>query len=333
MLPSEAKRYLDAATEFVVVRLTDPAHRSLLTASCNRGISNRNFLIFSSDRGGRLDAYRMELRGGQWQRLTDASNLDPASLMLLANDRGCCYIDGATLHVMDFTHYRTRQVYTAAAPYERLVAATVAPGGNSVFVAEQGGGRTRVRLVPLWHGTVADVLTTGDEITALLPRPGAGIAYRCGNDVYFSEETGARRTLPLAPGRTGCAYWSPDGGSLLYLNIPGKPGELNSIREFVLATGQDRMIAKTTQFVQFAPNADASVFVGASGSKASPHVLILLRSTRRELTLCEHRAQDPRNLAVAFSPNSQRIVFQSDQHGKPAIYIMTVERFVAETES
>ncbi len=73
--------------------------------------------------------------------------------------------------------------------------------------------------------------------------------------------------------------------------------------------------------------------MGASGSKASPHLLLLLRVTRRELTLAEHRATDPTRVAPIFSPSSQRVFFQSDRHGKPAIYTMSVEKFVAETET
>jgi len=59
----------------------------------------------------------------------------------------------------------------------------------------------------------------------------------------------------------------------------------------------------------------------------------LVRSVKRELTLCEHRASDPRIVSPIFSQNSQNIFFGSDQHGKPAIYTMAVEKFVAETDS
>jgi oligogalacturonide lyase len=38
-------------------------------------------------------------------------------------------------------------------------------------------------------------------------------------------------------------------------------------------------------------------------------------------------------VAPIFSPSSQRIFFESDRHGKPAIYTMSVERLVEETES
>ncbi len=85
--------------------------------------------------------------------------------------------------------------------------------------------------------------------------------------------------------------------------------------------------------MHFGRNGDASVFIGASGSKASPHVLLLLRVTRREFTLAEHRASDPAMVAPIFAPASQRIFFTSDRHGKPALYTMSVERFVEETET
>ena len=74
------------------------------------------------------------------------------------------------------------------------------------------------------------------------------------------------------------------------------------------------------------------MFVGASASKASPAVLLLLRSVRRELTLCEHRASDPSMVMPRFTPDSQRVLFQSDKNGHMAIYAVDVERFVEQTD-
>ena len=74
------------------------------------------------------------------------------------------------------------------------------------------------------------------------------------------------------------------------------------------------------------------MFVGASGSKASPYVLLLVRAVQRELTLCEHRASDPAIVSPIFSPNSQNVFFSSDQHGKPAIYRIAVDKLVEATE-
>jgi hypothetical protein len=171
------------------------------------------------------------------------------------------------------------------------------------------------------------------EISMPVARRAGGLAYRMGDTLYFWVRGSAPRSLPVAPGRVLSAFWSADDASLLYLHVPDNAAELNSIREHVLKTGEDKLVAKTTQYTHFCQNSDSTVFAGISGSKASPHVLILIRAVRRELTMCEHRARDPKSLAIAFTPNSQRILFQSDQHGKAALYTMTVDRFVSETES
>ena len=108
---------------------------------------------------------------------------------------------------------------------------------------------------------------------------------------------------------------------------------MNNIREYTPDTNEDQFVSATSQFAAFNRNGDTSVFVGASGSKASPYVLLLVRSVKRELTLCQHRASDPRQVTALFSPNSQRVIFQSDRDGKMAIYSIAVERLVEETES
>jgi hypothetical protein len=332
VLPSESKRYSDPTTEFPVTRLTAPTFNSYLTAPQNRAIG-RNFMLFSSDREGKLDVYRLDLRSGQQRRLTQAQALDPASLALLPDDRGFCYVDGPSLRWMNLGTFKEHEVYRAEPPYERLGDISLGHGSGTAYFTERKPGGDQLRSIPLLKGPAVDIVESEDEISLPVPKPGGGVAYRSKGLLYFRSQREAARALRLAPGRIGPVYWSPDGSALLYLNIPEAPSERNSLREYVLSTGQDRLIARTSQFVEFAPNADASVFVGASGSQAAPHILILIRSVRRELTMCEHRAKDLRNLAVAFSPNSQRVIFQSDQHGKSALYSVAVERFVAETES
>ncbi len=74
------------------------------------------------------------------------------------------------------------------------------------------------------------------------------------------------------------------------------------------------------------------MFVGASGSKASPYLLLLIRAGKRELTLAEHRASDAALVNPIFAPNSQFVVFVSDRHGKPAIYWIAVDKLVSETD-
>ncbi|MCS7316459.1 MAG: hypothetical protein NZ554_13385, partial [Bryobacteraceae bacterium] len=139
--------------------------------------------------------------------------------------------------------------------------------------------------------------------------------------------------IPVPPGRVLQAFWSNDGRRILYLHQPLEKGKVSSIREYDLTAGADRLVAATSQFAAMSVNGDGSVFLGASANVASPHLLILLRVTRRELTLCEHGARDPSSVRPTFTPDSRRIYFQSDREGKPAIYRMNVERIVEPTES
>jgi oligogalacturonide lyase len=166
------------------------------------------------------------------------------------------------------------------------------------------------------------------EIVDPIPCPAraARVAWRGQGGLWLD---GKRLATP--EGRVLQAHWSPAGDALFYLHAPAAPNELNAIRELTIEGGADTLVSRTSQFVCFAPNADASVFVGASRSLASPTVLLLLRSMRRELTLCEHKSSDPARCGVQFTPDSQRVLFESDRHGKPAIYMLNVERLIEKT--
>jgi oligogalacturonide lyase len=333
--PSDAHRYTDAATEFAVLRLTSPSYSSHLTAYYNRAFIGRGSLLFSNDRTGRPQVYRAELRNGQTRQLTDAANLDPASVALVARDRSFCYFDGHSLRQSTLSNLHEREIYRIPDRSERAPGLSVASDGGRALFVERDAGVYRVRIVGLAHGAVSTVVESREEIADPLARPGhSQILFARGGSYWLTGYDGQGEIrLPLAKGQNLIPRWSENGTELLYLNLPAEPGQLNAIREFTPANHTDKLASKTSQFGSFGANADASVFVGASASKASPHVLILLRSTHRELTLCEHRASNPRAVAPLFTPDSQRIVFDSDLHGKPAIYTMGVERFVEETES
>jgi len=337
VFPQERLRFADPATEAPILRLTDPAHSCFLPAYYQRAVSRHGaFLLYWSDRTGSPQGFRMNLKTGESQQLTDAPDLDGSSLALVPDERGFCYFDGPSLRLVGFSNLKEREIYRVPEGAARAPGFSLPRDGSGALVVEIRAGRWRVCRIGLARGGAVALGTSPVPLEHPRESPqGDAILCRAGADSLCILDSYGRpcRGLALAPGRTGPAFWSPDGRTVLYLNIPRESGKLNAIRESDPAAGADRLVATTSQFVHFAPNADASVFVGASGSRASPYILILLRRTRRELTLCEHRASDPERVAPVFSPDSRQVFFQSDRHGKPAIYCLAVERLVEPTEA
>jgi len=333
--PTDWRRFADPSTEFQVFRLTDPGYSSYLGGDFGRVFSRRNtFLLFASDRTGSLQVFRMELKTGATRQLTSAAELDVDSTALLPDERSFCYFDGNRLCQMNLSSLREREIYGVPGGWRRGHRPAVTGDGQSVIVPELQGSGSRLRMVGVAKGQAATLVEAAWPMTDPAANPRRDqILYRQGEEglwvVNFDGQQ--NRRLKTAAGRLGPASWAPDGKTVLYLSKP--KGELHAIREHTPDLNQDRLVAKTSQFAHFGFNGNTSVFVGASQNRASPHILILLRATRRELTVCEHAASDAGWVAPAFSPDSQKIYFQSDRHGKRAIYSVDVERFVEKIET
>ncbi len=326
---SELQSYPDPATELQVVRLTNPAFASGLTAPHLRQFGRRgDFLVHWSARDGSTQAFHLDLRSGESRQLTNAGALDPFSISLSPDEKSLFCFDGMVLTETGLPGGRSRPVYQVPSGAARQ-GMTVA-GDGSVLFAES----SRIVRVLKQHATV--VAEGGDTggVDLILARPRLGqIAWRSASGIWLANLDGSgRRPLRFEPGQTGEIIWTPSGRSLIYLHIPEDSKQLIALREnFPDEGGSDREIARTSQFATVSANGDASVFAGASRSKATAYVLLLLRVTKRELTLCEHRASDPRMVSPIFSPDSQSVFFVSDRHGKSAVYRVRVEKFVEAT--
>ena len=323
---SEFRRYADPATELDVVRLTNPTFASGLAAPHLRQFTRRSdALVYWSEREGTRQIYRLDLKGGESKLLTNAAALDVTSFALSSDDRYLYYFDGPVLQSVTSSSLHPRDVHRVPEDSART-GFTVAADGSVLFA--EGPRIMRVALQK-----TGAIVEAGGKIDLIMARPRhAQVAYRQGNSFWLVNTDGSgRKQLKLAAGTTGEALWAPSGRTLIYLHIPDNPKELITLREVNPDDDTDQQIAKTSQYGTFGPNGDASVFAGASRSKASAYILILLRVTRRELTLCEHRASDPAMVTVVFAPDSQNIFFVSDRHGKAALYRVPVEKFVEET--
>ncbi|MGA2742604.1 MAG: oligogalacturonate lyase family protein [Bryobacteraceae bacterium] len=335
LIPSAWHRYSDPSTEFEVLRLTDPAHACWLPAFYNRTLARHGgFLLYSSDDTGAAQAYRMDLHSGESRRLTEAAHLDASSIAMLPDERSFCCWDGPTLSHIALGSLRSRQIYEVAGGWERCPGASIADDGTALM-GESRDGASRLRVIGLQKGAARTVAEAAFILSHPQARPKrAQILYRQADEaLWLVNFDGAQnRKLPLADGRIGPARWSPDGRTVLYLSFPDDPSQLHAIRECWPDQGSDKLVARTSQFAHFGCNPNTSVFVGASQNRGAPYILILLRLTRRELSLCEHRASNPAMVAPIFSADSQQIFFESDRDGKPAIYKIHVSQLVEETE-
>lgn len=334
-LRSDLKKFRDPATEFDSVRLTDPAYSSYLPPAHLRPLSQRNnSLLFTSDRSGSNQPFRLDVKTGEFHQIAKTAAIDPATLTHLPDERSACFFDGTSLCQATISNQRMKTLYELPAGSQRATGFGLTEDGQQSVFVERSGDVSRIRLVGMMKGVATTVLESKESISNAMPRPKrAGIIYRQGEDIWIVNFDGQQnRKLKTAPGGLGPFLWSADGRTVLYLSYPEDRTKLHQLRECTPDTNEDKLVANTSQFVNFARNGDSSVFAGVSASKASPHILLLLRVTHRELTICEHHASDSAGVRVVFSPNSQRLFYQTDREGKPAIYSIVVDRFVEKTE-
>ncbi len=333
---SDIRRYRDPATELPVTRVTSPAYLSLLPASWQTSMTRRGHVLFyTSERSGSMQAWRLDLKSGESRQLTGEEPIHPGALTLLPGEHQLAWLCGPALFTRPILGRRARVAYRVPEGFEPAGEFSVAGDGEIAFIIEKSAAHWRLRAVRLADGSASTMLETADAISDPAPRPQAQqTACRAArNKVRIMARDGSKiGDVETQTGDIGQFLWSPDGASLLYLTLPADPAQVNTIREYNVATRQDSLVSKTSQFVAFGRNGDGSVFAGASRSKASPTVLLLVRSVRRELSLCEHRASDPTQVSPRFSPDSQRVLFQTDRDGKMAIYSVNVEKLVEETE-
>jgi oligogalacturonide lyase len=334
-VPAEATRFADPATELDVVRLTSPEHTSQLTSPPLRSIARKlGFFLYSSDRSGTMQAWRMDFKTGESRLLTSAENLDPLSLAMMPDEHGFYYFDGDSLKRSYFANLREAAVYKFEEATGHTGGFALSDDGMYAVFGMETGADSRLLLLDLVRRTTTELSEQHAEIGDPMFRPHrAQVLYRRDGGLWLVDFTGKnnRRLKTAEGGEIGPARWSPSGRTIFYLHYPGER-ELNALRELTPDENSDKLVSKTSQFVQFGINGDASVFVGSSRNPGSPYVLLLLRVNRRELSLCEHHSSDPVAVNPTFSPDSQRIFFQSDKDGKPAIYRIRVEKFVEETD-
>src|SRR5439155_11093315 len=155
---SGLQRFPDPATELDVFRLSSPAYSAYLPAYYGRVLSHKGqFLISWSDRTGAPQAFRVNLKTGEWLQLTDAKALDGSSLTLMPDERSFCYFDGPTLKRVDFSKLRAREIYSVPDDWQRCPGASVTDDGLYAMFGECRRDASRLRLVGMAKGTAGTI--------------------------------------------------------------------------------------------------------------------------------------------------------------------------------
>jgi oligogalacturonide lyase len=324
----EFTRETDPATENTIVRLTVPSSASFLPYARNRFVSARErILVFASDRGGHFAPFALDLRNGSIKQIAETAKLDPRSITFDRQEKSILFLDESSVVEAGLSHSSPR---------------TVAEGVTS-FSSAADGSLYLIASGKLVRKEGNDARTLADDASEAWPQPNSGgcvfsrVITGAGGpeerELYYAGADGSKPQL-LASGAVREPFWDADGQSILFLRdaITENGAVVSEIHGCRVKSGGEYLVSTTSQFASFAPNSDASVFVGASRSRAQPTVILMLRSPHREMTLCEHRSTHPGEVSPVFSPDNRRIYFESDHEGKSAVYSVNVELLVEASE-
>ncbi|MCP5112079.1 MAG: hypothetical protein GY953_14715, partial [bacterium] len=232
---AESSTNEDPATGFEVTRLTDPAYSSHLPNSHYRFISSKhNFLLYSSDRGGTMQAFRLDLNKDQHRQITAARNLDPGCLTLFGNDKSFAFIDGGVLFQAGSKGGKPRKLFEAHDGWQLSGGLDIDPDGRTGALAETRAGVSRLLLLDVKRRKAAPVTEQDGVLSNPMLRPGHhSILYRSNRDELWmvNHDGNSRRRLNLPPGRLGPIYWVAGAGSFHYLSIP-EGGNLPAIHQY-----------------------------------------------------------------------------------------------------
>lgn len=317
----EFARIIDPVTENVVVRLTTLGSSSLLPYARNRFVSERErLLIFSSNRDGHFAPFQIDLRTGAIRQLDDPGELDPRSLCLDRFDKSFHYLDGDSLFEMSLARGTPRRIADGIAAFR------FAADGSLFAISGNKLSRLKDKAWRELADGATDLWPQPNSAGCLFARPSVSGEH----EFHYVAVDAASKPSLIASGRIREPFWDDDGESILFLrDVTASNGTvLAEIHGRSIQHGDEYLVSPTSQFASFAPNSDASVFVGASRSRAQPTVVLMLRTPHREMTLCEHKATHPADVMPVFSPDNRRIYFESDREGHSAIYSVNVELLV-----
>ena len=361
----------DTLTERELFRLTDPSVLHHLPHYHHRFIArNNSFILFASERPGTRQIYRMDLPEGKMVQLTEGPGVHSYSPALDAGERAFFYLQNDTLKRSAVRGRSERQIHESDPGWRMTGHLSVSDKGRYVAVVEMKVGHRvdgfeeqfsrqpscRIRVVEVARRRSWVAVESNHWLTHPQFQPG-------GTDILYSHEgpwdkvQGRLRLVRLdgsyrknirprqGSEALGHEYWSSSGQEVCFVFYPDASWQLCTVNCIHINSGRERTLADCSQFAWMSPNADSSVFVGASRQVAGPNIYLLFPMLRREVTIAEHlstakpypiagtRRLDPFAAwpEPVLSPDSRWVYFVTDREGKPAVYRMDLSDLVEET--
>lgn len=322
---SESKEFLDPVTEVVIQRMTSEANNSFLLPPAHRSISRRSDqVLIANDREGVLRLYFLDLKSGTQRLVSPEPLLNPSAACLLPDDRSALFLTHSRQLRSTSARFKSVDLPSGSELLEGPIA--LFDGTAAVLLTKSASSHH----IMLWNAAGLTPLLTHEGVLASLrvaPRQKTLLFRRDAQLCSLALPATKPALLPLDAASMAGLQWDWQGSAFLFAHT--EPPNRVSIEEYDFATRKPRWSARTSQYSEFMPNRDSSVFVGASKSKASPLVLIMLRVTKRELAIAEHRSSGP--VYPMFTPNSQYVLYQTDRLGKSCVFGVKVNKLVEET--
>ena len=357
--------YRDKDTGREVMKLTTDNYLNHHPYFYNKMITNDNrFLIFSSNRDGSRNLYKLDLISGATDQLTEGQDINDFSPMLTSDDKFLLYSRGEKIirmqldTLMEEVVYETPQGWiTGGNPgissddrYLVLVEMKekdrITGRGDWSAFEPQWAQKPHCRIICIDIRGNSGIIAYQDEHCWLghpQIRPGA-------NDtiLFCHEGPGNRIDARLWLVSAGdlhakCLkpqthselitheYWLNDGSRLAFVYRNHKTGE-ETIRFLNPDTMKEEVLMQCSTYCHFISNRDNTRIVGDGQDPAEPYLYLVDVNGKTEEKLCTHgssfksygNTQDS-HPHPAFSPDGSFVIFTSDKDGTPGIYKVGLE--------
>lgn len=356
-LPFGGKKVLhDPMTGREIWQMTSGAFTSHAPYMYSRAFSHdEKYLVFSSDRSGSFQLYRMDIESGETLQLTDVENYENMGLRVDHSGREVYFVAGSTIRAVEIETGAARLVADFAGlsggrrigarfcltdDDRRVLVDYLRPDG-AVALGMAGTGGAKPEEVFVFPGVerISHVnfcpgnndLITFNALPDRQDEQELQSACRARAWKLNLRTLAAEPFLTVPPGfRATHEYWAPDG-SRLYFHIKSVPGWVPASIAYIPRDGGAIRTVFTSESMMLghsSVNNDQTRIVSDSQAPGQNELVLIDIATGSHEILCWPNASGrphPNHVHPAFSPSGQMVIYTSDTTGWAQIYLVPLK--------